>query len=299
VNCAAGASLTGDAVCNDGWISSVPYSETDECSSQNACNSPVFVASTVAEYTAANQSMRTSIKNIIASGITTYNNLTGTIQQTANQTEANINAQIQSVNAQNNTSGGDCSTNSPANISNSTYGGLQAYEQQEQCQEAQNLETERQNTLAELNATLAQAQASEQASLLQVNQCLTNFNTVQNDFVSIDQQATQQQTVPAPIMPPALTPQPEPTPSAPSSTPSSSELFSINSNIKFGQSGANVATLQNFLESKGFLTLPAGIAEGYFGNLTKQALIAFQQSAGLPNTGFCGAMTRAIINSAQ
>jgi peptidoglycan hydrolase-like protein with peptidoglycan-binding domain len=57
-----------------------------------------------------------------------------------------------------------------------------------------------------------------------------------------------------------------------------------------------VANLQTFLEAKGFLTMPAGTAAGYFGGLTKQALIAFQKSVGLPDSGYCGPMTRAAIN---
>ena len=69
-----------------------------------------------------------------------------------------------------------------------------------------------------------------------------------------------------------------------SSTPPS---FTIGQNLSVGASGSNVISLQQFLDSKGFLTIPAGTSEGYFGNLTKQALIAFQSSVGLPATGYC------------
>lgn len=80
------------------------------------------------------------------------------------------------------------------------------------------------------------------------------------------------------------------------SIPSASvNVFAINQNIRVGASGNDVISLQKFLEGKGFLTLPDGTVEGYFGNLTKQALILFQKSLGLPATGYCGPMTRAKI----
>ena len=44
-NCTAGPSSQGYAVCNDGWTSSVLYSQTDEC--QSSCISPADVASEV------------------------------------------------------------------------------------------------------------------------------------------------------------------------------------------------------------------------------------------------------------
>jgi Putative peptidoglycan binding domain len=83
-------------------------------------------------------------------------------------------------------------------------------------------------------------------------------------------------------------------PSPVSSVPIS--ILTLNQNLRVGTSGNDVISLQKFLENKGFLTLPAGTTEGYFGNLTKQALVSFQTSVGLPNTGYCGPLTRAIIN---
>lgn len=71
----------------------------------------------------------------------------------------------------------------------------------------------------------------------------------------------------------------------------------ITQNLQIGASGQSVVNLQAFLEAKGFLTMPAEATKGHFGNLTKQALIAFQRSAGLPPTGYCGPMTRTAINS--
>jgi hypothetical protein len=92
-----------------------------------------------------------------------------------------------------------------------------------------------------------------------------------------------------------VTPTPPPTPVV--STPVSSPSVSITTNLSVGASGQNVIALQTFLIAKGFLTMPAGTSEGYFGNLTKQTLVAYQKSVGLPATGYCGPMTRLAINA--
>lgn len=93
-----------------------------------------------------------------------------------------------------------------------------------------------------------------------------------------------------------------PTPTNPTTTPTISDnqpTIVISANLRLGSSGDDVTSLQEFLESKGFLTMPHGASKGYFGGRTKQALIAFQKSAGLPATGYCGSMTRSAINSSQ
>jgi hypothetical protein len=43
VDCAAGPNAQGYAVCNDGWVSSVSYSNADECDPAPACPQPVVV----------------------------------------------------------------------------------------------------------------------------------------------------------------------------------------------------------------------------------------------------------------
>ena len=73
--------------------------------------------------------------------------------------------------------------------------------------------------------------------------------------------------------------------------------FSISNNLKMGSMGDDVMSLQTFLESKGHLTMPQGLAKGYFGKLTQRALIRYQSSVGLPATGYYGAMTRAKMNA--
>lgn len=64
-------------------------------------------------------------------------------------------------------------------------------------------------------------------------------------------------------------------------------------NLMISSRGSKVVDLQTFLESKGYLNLPEGVAKGYFGNRTKMALMKYQSENGLPATGFFGPRTRA------
>lgn len=68
---------------------------------------------------------------------------------------------------------------------------------------------------------------------------------------------------------------------------------SIDTNLKYGSRGLAVSELQDFLIAKGFLS---GQTSGFFFSLTRKAVIAYQDSVGLPATGFVGPMTRAKIN---
>ena len=73
----------------------------------------------------------------------------------------------------------------------------------------------------------------------------------------------------------------------------------FNTNLSVGSTGADVSALQTWLISKGFNipSIASGAATpGYFGQQTKAAVIAYQASVGLPNTGFVGPLTRAILN---
>jgi hypothetical protein len=69
--------------------------------------------------------------------------------------------------------------------------------------------------------------------------------------------------------------------------------------LTIGSTGSEVSALQQWLVSKGFLTMPAGVAYGYFGSLTKSALAAYQASVGIsPAVGYFGPITRAKVNAA-
>ncbi len=65
-------------------------------------------------------------------------------------------------------------------------------------------------------------------------------------------------------------------------------------NLVQGSRGADVTALQEILIARGYLF---GGATGYFGILTKTAVITFQESEGLPALGTVGPMTRAILNA--
>ena len=70
----------------------------------------------------------------------------------------------------------------------------------------------------------------------------------------------------------------------------------IQNNLWVGSTGDDVVTLQTYLVSKGFLTMPAGVSMGYFGSLTKAALMQYQTSVSVMSTGYFGPLTRAAFN---
>jgi len=68
--------------------------------------------------------------------------------------------------------------------------------------------------------------------------------------------------------------------------------------LTVGSSGAEVTALQQWLVSKGFLTMPAGVSMGYFGEMTRAAVAAYQTSKGItPASGYFGPVTRASVNA--
>jgi peptidoglycan hydrolase-like protein with peptidoglycan-binding domain len=63
-----------------------------------------------------------------------------------------------------------------------------------------------------------------------------------------------------------------------------------------GSQGAEVVTLQTFLEGQGNLVIPAGVSKGYFGTLTQNALVSFQAANGVsPAAGYFGPATKAKV----
>lgn len=62
--------------------------------------------------------------------------------------------------------------------------------------------------------------------------------------------------------------------------------------LSAGDSGVDVSALQTALEQKGFLTMPASVATGYFGVLTGAAVSAYQASVGLSANGIFASSTR-------
>lgn len=76
--------------------------------------------------------------------------------------------------------------------------------------------------------------------------------------------------------------------------------FRFNRDLTIGSGGTDVVQMQNWLENKGFLVMPPGISKGYFGSLTRTALIRYQISQGInPAVGYFGPLTRARINNSS
>jgi hypothetical protein len=84
--------------------------------------------------------------------------------------------------------------------------------------------------------------------------------------------------------------------------PSTGVTAGFTRNLVVGMSGADVISLQKFLNSHGFVIAASGPGSpGYevsvFGLKTKAALIKYQASVGLPATGYFGALTRAKVSA--
>ena len=98
---------------------------------------------------------------------------------------------------------------------------------------------------------------------------------------------------PTPTPSPTLTPTPTPTPTptlSPPPTPTPPPV-SFQRNLFIGSRGNDVINLQNFLIQKGYFKSSVG-ATGYFGLITKSALINWQKDNGIPSTGYFGPISR-------
>ena len=86
----------------------------------------------------------------------------------------------------------------------------------------------------------------------------------------------------------------QPTTTGGSSTPSTSS-YTFTKVLTLGSKGADVTALQNFLKTKGYLTVSA---TGYFGSLTKAALAKFQAAESIkPAAGYFGPVTMKAVNA--
>lgn len=86
-------------------------------------------------------------------------------------------------------------------------------------------------------------------------------------------------------------------PSQPQGQVLGAATYDFENNLKLGSSGADVIALQQFLIDGGYLHIDA--PSGYFGQMTMTAVKAFQTANALPQTGFVGPLTRAILNEGQ
>jgi peptidoglycan hydrolase-like protein with peptidoglycan-binding domain len=71
-------------------------------------------------------------------------------------------------------------------------------------------------------------------------------------------------------------------------------VYDFTANLGFGSSGADVTALQQFLTTAGFYT---GAITGYFGPLTKAAVVKYQTANGIsPTSGYVGPLTRSLLD---
>lgn len=66
----------------------------------------------------------------------------------------------------------------------------------------------------------------------------------------------------------------------------------ITQNLGYGSFSSQVVTLQSFLIERGYLK---GSVTGYFGKMTRKAVMSFQKDNAVSQTGFVGPLTRKVI----
>lgn len=62
--------------------------------------------------------------------------------------------------------------------------------------------------------------------------------------------------------------------------------------LTIGNQGLDVVELQAFLGELGYLDVPASISYGYFGSMTKTALMRYQASRSIISTGYFGPLSK-------
>jgi hypothetical protein len=326
VDCAAGPGIYGQAICNDGWTgSSVSYDSMVECGggyySQPSC--PLFSSydslsgsckcnygyvvsgnQCISEdqscenqlgynshYNVLNNTCECTYGDIIVGGTCANGNLYCWSQLGSNSSYDTISKQCECD------SGYQISPTSGQCVSQSTYctdqfGNNAQYNYLTSgcsCKSGYVLNASKDGCInGDTYCQITYGYNSSFDSLSKTCQCdagyqMENGTCQEIPTVSNPYSAIIYQNVPTPVTPVT-------------SNTASATTYNITSNLKLGSSGTDIVTLQTFLENKGFLILPAGTINGHFGLLTQQALINFQLANGLPPTGYCGAMTRQLIN---
>jgi hypothetical protein len=83
---------------------------------------------------------------------------------------------------------------------------------------------------------------------------------------------------------------------APGPSMPSSSSCTFTRDLTIGSTGADVTCLQQALVAGGYLTMPTGVAMGYFGTLTQAAVSKWQAAAGVsPTAGYFGPKSRAAF----
>jgi peptidoglycan hydrolase-like protein with peptidoglycan-binding domain len=68
-------------------------------------------------------------------------------------------------------------------------------------------------------------------------------------------------------------------------------------NLSLGMQNTDVTELQKKLRALGYFTFPTDT--GYFGPVTREAVMSYQAANNLPITGFVGPLTRGILNQSE
>lgn len=83
-----------------------------------------------------------------------------------------------------------------------------------------------------------------------------------------------------------------------------SNVYALSPNILVGQdmtvgsTGQNVVVLQGLLSERGYLNVPRGVAYGYYGSLTKDAVARYQSTHSVsPPAGYYGSITKSAMHS--
>ncbi len=75
------------------------------------------------------------------------------------------------------------------------------------------------------------------------------------------------------------------------------ENILVGNNMTVGETGGDVAVLQGLMSELGYLQLPMGVSEGYYGELTRSAVARYQASQGVaPSVGYFGPMTKIALH---
>jgi peptidoglycan hydrolase-like protein with peptidoglycan-binding domain len=69
------------------------------------------------------------------------------------------------------------------------------------------------------------------------------------------------------------------------------------SDLTIGSTGQNVVVLQGLLSELGYLNIPLGISQGYFGGMTRDALARYQVANSVaPAAGYYGPITKVAMH---
>jgi|ERR1035437_2187181 hypothetical protein len=290
VNCSAGASVTGNAICNDGSISSVSYYSMSECQLTTVYDfcSPAYASQQMTAYTTApSDAIRSVIKSTINADIQLEN-------QTLNRLQQELNSSVQYDTSMWNTTIQRAQQDQQSAISSAqqslaalnSSGGISSDNQGFLSSAGSQFNSVIQNDQQNENLAIQQTNAQYQPSINSANQCVNSLNQLSNSLNSYQP--------PAVIIPPQTVPTLQATTS---STNGNNTCHVFSNHLQLGSIGHDVIVLQSWLVSKNFLIMPAGVSLGSFGGLTKAAVVTYQASIGLPPTGYVGNMTISKLNT--